>query len=120
MASLTLAPTSAPESMSGIGRRLSELLTEAETMPAVDQMPENLRCRIADVLEALRSRLTPRAELDHQSLFDLDERLIELMDRLEDTIAEGGEPPPELQQEISDYLEAIRTKVDRIAGYWRW
>src|SRR4029453_2069573 len=23
-------------------------------------------------------------------------------------------------QEMNDYLEAFRTKVDRIAGYWRW
>ncbi len=83
-------------------------------------MPQNLRCRIADVPEALRSRLTSGAEREHRSLFDLDERLIELMDRLEDSIAEAGEAPPELQQEIGDYLEAIRTKVDRIAGYWRW
>jgi hypothetical protein len=34
--------------------------------------------------------------------------------------AEDGEIPQELRDEINDYLELFRTKVDRIAGYWRW
>src|SRR5262245_42383843 len=66
-----------------------------------------------------RSPLLQRPERDPKSLFDLDERMIELMDCAEDA-AEQGEVPPELVQEINDYLEAFRTKVDRIAGYWRW
>jgi Siphovirus Gp157 len=42
------------------------------------------------------------------------------MDQVEDAAAEPGEIPAELLQEINDYFEAFRTKVDRIAGYWRW
>ena len=59
------------------------------------------------------------AERDPRSLFDLDERLIELMDRAEEA-AERETIPEDLLQEINDYLEAFRNKVDRIAGYWRW
>ncbi len=120
MASLMPAPLSAPESVSGIGRRLIELLTEAEMSSADDQLPQNLQSRIVDSLDALRSRLATEAERDPRSLFDLDERLLDLMDRLEESTADGSEPSRELLQEITDYLESIRTKVDRIAGYWRW
>jgi Siphovirus Gp157 len=59
------------------------------------------------------------AEHEPHTLFDLDEGLIELMDRAEEA-AEGNGIPEELVQQINDYLEAFRTKVDRIAGYWRW
>jgi Siphovirus Gp157 len=59
------------------------------------------------------------AEREPHTLFDLDERLIELMDRAEEA-AEGNGISEELLQEINDYLHAFRTKVDRIAGYWRW
>jgi hypothetical protein len=83
-------------------------------------LANNLRERIADVVEVLRRRVGGRAERDPRSLFELDERLIELMDRVEDATADGGEPPQELIQEITEYLEAFRGKVDRIAGYWRW
>jgi hypothetical protein len=44
--------------------------------------------------------------------------LIELLEHAEEA-AEDGEIPQELRDEINDYLEAFRTKVDRIAGYWR-
>jgi hypothetical protein len=54
-----------------------------------------------------------------ESLFELDERLGELVDAAEEA-AEQGEIPQDLLEEISDYLDAFRTKVDRIAGYWRW
>jgi Siphovirus Gp157 len=59
------------------------------------------------------------AEHEPRSLFDLDEGLIELMNRAEEA-AGCGTIPADLLQEINDYLEAFRTKVDRIAGYWRW
>jgi len=84
------------------------------------ELPENVRDRIADLVESLRRRFARNTERDPRSLFDLDERLIELMDQAEDAAAEHGEIPPELLQEINDYVEAFRTKVDRIAGYWRW
>jgi len=73
----------------------------------------------ADTVQAHRSHPPPRPERDPRSLFDLDERLIELLERAEEA-AEDGEIPQELREEINDYLEAFRTKVDRIAGYWRW
>src|SRR5439155_11967885 len=73
----------------------------------------------ADTIEAPRSHPPQKPERDPRSLFDLDERLIELLERAEEE-AENGEIPQELREEINDYLEAFRTKVDRIAGYWRW
>ena len=72
-----------------------------------------------DAVEAPRSRPAQKPERDPRSLFDLDERLIELLERAEEA-AEDGDLPQELREEINDYLEAFRTKVDRIAGYWRW
>jgi hypothetical protein len=73
----------------------------------------------ADAVEAPRSHPPQKPERDPRSLFDLDERLIELLECAEDA-AEDGDIPQELREEINDYLEAFRTKVDRIAGYWRW
>jgi hypothetical protein len=61
-----------------------------------------------------------KTERDPRSLFDIDERLVDLMDQVEDAAADGVEIPQELVQEIDNYWEAFRTKVDRIAGYWRW
>lgn len=57
---------------------------------------------------------------DPRSLFDIDERLVELMDRVADAAADGQEPPAELIEEIDEYIEAFQSKVDRIAGYLRW
>lgn len=108
-----------PVSVFGIGKRLTELLTQAEAESA-EQLSEAVRDQIADVVEVLRSCVVGRPERDPRSLFDLDERLIDLMDRVEDATAAGGEVPQDLTEEITEYLEAFRTKVDRIAGYWRW
>jgi hypothetical protein len=118
MSVAVLAP--APESIFEIGKRLTELLMQAEADSDGDGLADSARERIANVLEALRARVVQRPERDPRSLFDLDEELIDLMDRLEDATAESGEAPGELFEEINDYLEAFRTKVDRIAGYWRW
>ena len=81
---------------------------------------ESSEDRAADLVEALRSRLTKRQPRDPRSLFDLDDRLIDLMDRAEEAQETTGAVPEELIQEINDYIEAWRGKVDRIAGYWRW
>jgi hypothetical protein len=70
-------------------------------------------------VEVLRSRLVSKTERDPRSLFDLDERLVELLDSA-DEAAEVGEIRPDVLQEINDYLEAFQTKVDRIAAYWCW
>jgi hypothetical protein len=107
------------ESIFDIGDRLAGLLEQAKQEAVGNHVPEEMLARLADIVETLRSRVSRRPERDPKSLFDLDERLIELMERAEEAF-EGGEIPQELIEEINDYLEAFRTKVDRIAGYWRW
>ncbi len=57
---------------------------------------------------------------DPRSLFDIDERLVELMDQVADAAADGQAPSSELVEEINEYIEAFHSKVDRIAGYLRW
>lgn len=112
-----ILPASA-ESVFDVGDRLVRLLEQAKEEAGSEQIPENILARLADTAEALRSRVIRRPERDPR-LFDLDERLIELIERAEEA-AETGDIPDELLQEIDDYLESFRTKVDRIAGYWRW
>ena len=113
-------PLQSPESALELGKRLVTLLEDADRDAAGGQLPETAREHLADLIEALRRRLAVKASRDLRSLFDLDERLIELMDQAEDAASEGSEIPQELVQEINDYFEAFRTKVDKIAGYWRW
>src|SRR6187431_1680768 len=96
------------ESIFDVGRRLNILLEEAERQATEGQLPEGERSRLADVLDALRVKLSRKTERDPRSLFDLDEHLIELMDRVEEAAAESGEIPAELVQEVNDYLEAFR------------
>jgi hypothetical protein len=115
-----LVAQSPPESVLDIGKRLAGLLGQAEQEIVGGQLPDAVRDRLVDTVEALRLRLAPKRQRDPRSLFDIDERLVELMDRVEEATADGFEIPQELVQEINDYLEAFRTKVDRIAGYWRW
>jgi hypothetical protein len=113
-----IAPMPA-ESVFDIGERLAGFLKRAKQEAADGEIPESVLARASDMVDALRSRLIQKTERDPRSLFDLDERLVELMDCAEEA-AECGEIPQELVEEINDYLEAFRTKVDRIAGYWRW
>ena len=108
-----------PESVFDVGDRLEELLKQARQETNGGTLSASARARLADTVEVLRSRLVSRTERDPRSLFDLDERLVELLDSA-DEVAEAGEIPQDLLQEINDYLEAFQTKVDRIAGYWRW
>jgi hypothetical protein len=68
----------------------------------------------------MRRQVVPKHDRDLRSLFDLDERLIDIMDRAEEESSDTGSISEELAQEITDYLEAFRSKVDRIVGYWRW
>lgn len=58
--------------------------------------------------------------LDQRSLFELDDRLMELMAQVEQAAEAGEAISQELAQAIDAYLEAHRHKVDRVAGYWRW
>ena len=120
MAIAVLAPPSPPESILDIGKRLAGLLEQAEQEAVNGRLPDTVRDRLADAVEALRVRVARKTERDPRSLFDIDERLVDLMDQVEDAVADGGEIPQELVKEINDYLEAFRTKVDHIAGYWRW
>jgi hypothetical protein len=107
------------ESVFDIGDRLTGLLKEARQESIGGAIPGNVLARLADVVETLRSRVAHKADRDPRSLFDLDERLVELLE-CADEAAQVGEIPQELLLEINDYLEAFQRKVDRIAGYWRW
>jgi hypothetical protein len=108
-----------PESVFDIGDRLEELLKQARQEAHLGTLSASVRARLADTVEVLRSRLVSKTERDPRSLFDLDERLVELLDSA-DEAAEVGEIRPDVLQEINDYLEAFQTKVDRIAAYWCW
>src|SRR5580765_8579748 len=108
-----------PESVFDIGDRLEELLKQARQEAHDGTLSASVRARLADTVEVLRSRLVSKTERDPRSLFDLDQRLVELLESA-DEAAEVGEIPQDLLQEINDYLEAFETKVDRIAGYWHW
>jgi hypothetical protein len=107
------------ESIFDLGDRFGKLLQQIREQTVHDEIPESCLPRLADVVESLRSRLVRKPERDPRSLFDLDQRLVELMDCAEEA-AEEGEIPQDLLDEINEYLEAFQTKVDRIAGYWRW
>src|SRR4029077_16994858 len=94
-------------------------LKEARQGSVDGVLPGNVLARLADMVEIFRLHVVQKAERDPRSLFDCDERLIELLECADDA-AQVGEIPQELLLEINDYLEAFQTKVDRIAGYWRW
>ena len=57
----------APESVFEIGKRLNELLMKAEADFECDGLPESARKRIANVVEALRTRVVRRPERDLRS-----------------------------------------------------
>src|SRR6266849_5680309 len=109
-----------PETASGLSRRLAELLEQNESEGVQSQLPDATREQAIGLMEALRSRIVRKPDRDHRSLFDLDDRLIELMSLVEEAAEAGREISTELAQEIDTYLEAYRLKVDRIVGYWRW
>jgi hypothetical protein len=117
-ATLSVFPKTS-ESVFDVAKRLAELIDGAASESIDGKLPEGVRERVADLVEALRKHVVLKSDRDPRSLFDIDERLVDLMDRIEDA-AEAGEIPQELVQEANDYLEAFRMKVDRIAGYWRW
>lgn len=119
MAALVVIPT--PQaSIFDLGSQLAAILAEAAPVAAGEQLPEPVRERVADLAEALRHRVVRRPEKDLRTLFDLDDRLIELMDAVEESVEQGTEVSEALAQEIDVYLEAYRGKIDRIAGFWRW
>lgn len=115
MAPVAVMPAS-QESAADMARRLADLIDGADQ----HSLPDALRDQIAVLLDALRSRIVRKPERDHRSLFELDDRMIELMSQVEEATEAGTEITAELAEEIEAYLEAHRRKVDRIAGYWRW
>ena len=117
---IPVAGQPADESVFDLGARLAGLLAEAGQDASGGQLPENLRERVADLAEGIRRRTARKAERDPRSLFELDERFIELMERADEDASASGVVSEALLIEITDYLEAFRGKVDRIAGYWRW
>jgi hypothetical protein len=119
MSALTVVPV-IPETVSGLSRRLAELLEQSEPEGDQVQLPDATREQAAGLLDALRRRIVRKPDRDLRSLFDLDDRLIELMGLVEETADAEGEISKDLAQEIDTYLEAYRLKVDRIVGYWRW
>ena len=119
MSALAIVPVM-PETVSALARRLAELLDQSQLEGAQGQLPDATREQAAGLVEVLRRRIVRRPDRDHRSLFDLDDRLIELMSLVEEAADAGGEISKELAQEIDTYLEAYRLKVDHVAGYWRW
>jgi hypothetical protein len=114
MSALAIVPVM-QESISGLSRRLAELLEQSD-----GQLPDAAREQATGLVEVLRRRIVRKPDHDHRSLFDLDDQLIELMGLVEEAADAGAEISKELAQEIDTYLEAYRVKVDRIVGYWRW
>jgi Gp157 protein len=119
MAALAVVPVTL-ETVSGLSRRLAELLEQSESEGVQGQLPDATREQATGLVEALRRRIVRKPDRDHRSLFDLDDRLIELMGLVEEAADAGAEISTELAQEIDTYLEAYRLKVDCIVGYWRW
>ena len=115
-----IAGRSTEESIFDLVERLAQLLSDARQEVSCEQLPDVIRERAADLAEAIRRRTARKSERDPRSLFELDERFVDLMDRAEEEAESRGEISTELLVEITDYLEAFRSKVDRIAGYWRW
>jgi hypothetical protein len=111
MAIPALVTPATPASVFDIGKRLVGLLEQAEQECGDGRLPDTVRGRLADALEALRVRLAPSKERNPRSLFDIDERLVDLMDQVEEAVAGGGEVPEKLAQEIN--LELFRMKIDR-------
>ena len=119
MSALAVLPVM-PETVASLSRRLAELLEQSDSADVQGPLPDATQEQAAGLVEVLRRRIVRKPDRDHRSLFDLDDRLIELMGLVEEAADAGGEISTELAQEIDTYLEAYRLKVDRIVGYWRW
>ena len=115
MAAVAVLPA-AQESAAELACRLAGLIQSGDQ----HSMSEAVRDQVTVLLDALRSRVVRKPERDHRSLFELDDRLIELMGQVEEAAEGRTEISAELAHEIDTYLEAYRHKVDRIVGYWRW
>ena len=90
MAALAVVPVT-PETVSGLSRRLAELLEQSESEGVQGQLPDATREQATGLVEALRRRIVRKPDRDHRSLFDLDDRLIELMSLVEEAADAGDE-----------------------------
>jgi hypothetical protein len=99
MSALALVPVMA-ETASGLSLRLAELLEQNESEGVHSQLPDATREQAIGLVEALRCRIVRKPDRDHRSLFDLDDRLIELMGLVEEAAEAGREISTELAQEI--------------------
>src|SRR5438477_12381240 len=95
MATAESIVASVAESVFDIGDRLTGLLKQARQESIDGAIPGNVLARLADAVETLRSRVVHKVERDPRSLFDLDERLIELLEWADDA-AQVGEIPQDL------------------------
>ena len=107
MATVESPVLSKADSIFDLGDRLAGLLQQIRDHTVHDEIPESSLSRLADAVEALRSRLVRKAEHDPRSLFDLDQRLIELMDCAEEA-AEQGEISQDLLDEINEATFAVK------------
>src|SRR2546425_9740281 len=110
MSALAIVP-GVPETISGLSRRLAELLEQSESEGVQSQLPDATREQATGLVEALRRRIVRKPDRDHRSLFDLDDRLIELMWLVAAAAATGGATSKGLAPEIYTYLEAHRLKA---------
>ena len=76
MSALAVMPV-ASEPVSCLSRRLADLLAQGEADGI--QLPDAAREQATLLVEVLRRRILRTPDRDHRSLFDLDDRLIELM-----------------------------------------
>ena len=100
MSALAIVPVT-PETDAGLSRRLAELLDQSESESTQGQLPDATREQAAGLVEVLRRRIVRKPDPDHRSLFDLDDRLIELMGLVEEAADAGGEISKELAQEMT-------------------
>jgi hypothetical protein len=89
------------ESVFDLGQRLAQLLAGASQETSGGQLPDAVRERVADLAEAIRRRAAKKAERDPRSLFDLDERFIDLMDRADEEASASSEVSEALLREIT-------------------
>lgn len=99
------------ESVFDLGARLTQLLADASQEAVNGQLPMAIRDRVADVAECIRRRTAVKADRDPRTLFDLDERFVELMEQADEEASESGAVSAELLQEITEYLEAFRVRL---------
>jgi hypothetical protein len=91
MTGLAVSPNTS-ESVLDLARRLAEVIEQAAQDSTDGGLPESSRERAADLVEALRRHVARKWERDPRSLFDIDQRMVDLMDRVEEA-AEAGEIP---------------------------